>query len=295
VRSLRVAAAVEVRLTLGAKLGARRFLDKVAAVSAPGPGIWGTPTSSVDWCEVNYEHTRYVCELFNTVSSLAILLAGLAGIWLHRRVLERRFLFAFLAVSIVGVGSIAFHATLRFELQMLDELPMLYSALVMVYVLLENRRERRFGTWFPAALVAHGLLVTSLSALTRGPLQFYLFQLSFGSMEVFGLYRVYVIYRRSSNALVRKLFRIGMASYALAVVAWFIDLKACDFVGAWLPAHGLANPQLHAFWHLLVSVGLYLLTLVMAIDRLEVRGRVPHLRFAGGWIPYVGPRVSSDF
>src|SRR5947209_6342934 len=94
--------------------------------------FWGTPTSSVDWCEANYAHTPYVCELFNTVSSLAMLAAGLAGLWLHRRVLERRFMLAFVALAVVGAGSIAFHATLLFQMQMLDELPMLYLALILV-------------------------------------------------------------------------------------------------------------------------------------------------------------------
>jgi dihydroceramidase len=199
----------------------------------------------------------------------------------------------------VGVGSVAFHATLRFELQMLDELPMLYTALVMIYILLESGRERRFGAWFPAALVAHGALVTSLSAFTRGALQFYLFQLSFASMEFFALYRVYRVYRRTSSGVVRRLYRLGMGSYAVAVALWFTDLKACGFVAGVLPSHGIPNPQLHAWWHVLVSCGLYLLTLMLAFDRLQVLDRRPELRFAGA-LPYVGglrdpsPHVTSN-
>src|SRR5205814_10181970 len=55
------------------------------------PGFWGPPTSTIDWCEANYAHSRYVCEWFNTLSSFAMVLAGFTGIWLHRRALERRF------------------------------------------------------------------------------------------------------------------------------------------------------------------------------------------------------------
>jgi dihydroceramidase len=249
-------------------------------------GLWGPPTSSVDWCEANYEHTRYVCEFYNTLSSAAMLLAGALGIWLHRQTLERRFLWAFFALAVVGVGSMAFHATLRFEFQMLDELPMLYTALVMLYIVLENARERRFGGWLPFALVAHGALVTSLSAFTRGALQFYLFQLSFASMEVFALYRVYAIYRGSGSHVVRKLFWIGMISYGLAILCWFVDLKACSVVGGLLPAHGIPNPQLHAWWHVLVSSGLYVLTLMLASHRLNVLGLRSELRFSAG-VPYV--------
>lgn len=250
-------------------------------------GFWGPPTSSIDWCEANYQYTPYVCELFNTVSSLAMVVAGALGIWLHHRVLERRFLLAFFIVAIVGFGSVAFHGTLRFELQMMDELPMLYSALVMVYILLENQPGRRFGRWFPGLLVAHGVLVTCLSAFTRGKLQFYLFQLSFSTLELFALVRVYLLHRRTRAPEVRRLYRVGMSLYAAAMLAWFVDLKLCSVLSATLPAHGVPNPQLHAVWHVLVSGGLYLLTLVVAYHRLDVLGRRPQLHLRGGWLPAV--------
>jgi dihydroceramidase len=256
-------------------------------LEARTPGLWGTATATVDWCENNYERSFYICEFFNTISSLAMVLAGMLGIALHRRELERRFMTAYAAVAMVGVGSIAFHATLRFELQMMDELPMLYTALVMMYILVENRQAPRFGAWFPALLVAHGALVTCLTALTRGKLQFYLFQGSFASLEVFALYRVYAIARRSKLVEVKRLFRLGIGSYLVAVAAWFIDLRFCPTVALTLPAHGVPNPQLHAVWHVLVSFGLYLLTLVMAYDRLAILRRGPELRYVAYCIPCV--------
>jgi dihydroceramidase len=242
------------------------------------PGFWGNPTSTVDWCEANYAHSFFIAEYCNTLSSLAMVSAGALGFWLHRRLLETRYLLCFASVALVGLGSIAFHATLRFELQMADELPMLYTAVIMVYILLETggargagstRPSRRFGPWFPWALAAHALLVTCLTALFRGALQFYLFHLSFGSLETFSLVGVYRLQRRHGGSSTRRLFRVGMAAYLIAIVLWYIDLKYCPLVSERLPALGLFNPQLHAVWHLLVSSGFYCLVLVAAQARPE--------------------------
>jgi dihydroceramidase len=234
------------------------------------PGFWGPPTSSVDWCETNYQVTRWVAELANTLSSLAMVGVGLYGAWLHRRTLERRFLLAFAALSCVGLGSVAFHATLRFGLQMLDELPMIYLALIIVYILLEDRAERRLGRWFPWLLALYACLLTLLSALTRGRLQFYAFQISFGSLELFALYRVYRLYRSSTDPAVWRLYRAGMAAYALAIACWFADFRFCSALVGRLSALGLPNPQLHAVWHVLVSCGFYCLILVIARTRQAV-------------------------
>jgi dihydroceramidase len=256
---------------------------------ASTPGLWGNPTATVDWCETNYAHLHSVCELFNSVSSLAMVLAGVVGIALHRRVLERRFLFAFGLLAVVGLGSVAFHATLLFQLQMLDELPMLYLATLMVYILVENRPEPRFGLWFPLTLLAYAVLVTYLTAFTRGRLQFFLFQASFASLEFFALARVYLIHRRSQDRMARRIFRLGMGAYALAVVMWLSDIRFCSTLNEALPALGVPNPQLHAWWHVFVSCGFYALLMVIAHDRLKTLGKAPRVQWAAGMLPRVRP------
>lgn len=253
------------------------------------PGFWGAPTSSVDWCEINYEHTPYVCEFFNTLSSVALVAAGVLGAFLHRRTLEARFLLVFIAVSIVGLGSIAFHATLRFELQMLDELPMLYAVILLVYALIEDGPRPRYGPSLPLVLFGYAIFLTYLCTFTRGPLEFYVFQFSFGSLEFFSLYRCYRLYRKSARPTARRLYRTGMSLYALAIGLWFIDIRFCGAVRA-LPSLGIPNPQLHAWWHVLVSGGFYLLVLLIAYERAQTLGRDPEIRRAMGVVPYLGYR-----
>jgi dihydroceramidase len=232
-------------------------------------GFWGAPTSTVDWCEANYQHSFYICEFFNTLSGFAMIIAGGMGLALYRRVLSARFLMVYAALILVGIGSVAFHATLKLELQMLDELPMLYLALLMVHILVENQPKPRFGRWFPVLLVTHAALLTYLCAFTRGKLQFWIFQLSFGSLELFALVQTYRIYKGSNHRGLRKLYRLGMSAYLLAVTLWFIDIRFCDALST-LPNIGLFNPQLHAVWHVLVSCGFYLLLLVIRWPRAVV-------------------------
>ena len=50
------------------------------ALAHAAAGWWGPPTSSVNWCELDYDVTELIAECANTVSSLAILLVGLVGL-----------------------------------------------------------------------------------------------------------------------------------------------------------------------------------------------------------------------
>ena len=252
------------------------------AAVAPS-GFWGPPTSSIDWCETNYAVSHYVAEWFNTLSSVPLIVVGLLGVRWHWRVLERRFLLVFASVALVGVGSTAFHGTLLFRLQMLDELPMLYTATLMVYLLLEGNPKPAHGRWLPLALLAYLSVATFGATVTRGSVQAWFFQVSFTLLEFLGLYLTYRIYRASTAPDQRQAFRIGMALYSAAIVAWYIDFGHCEAWIAALAQVGLPNLQLHALWHVLVAGGLYLLILVIAHHRLHVLGREPYLE-RRGWV-----------
>lgn len=85
-------------------------------------------SATIDWCESNYSHSSYIVEFYNTVSSLLIAVAGLYDLGVVHRCggTVRESVMAVLFV-LVGLGSAAFHATLKFEYQLWDEIPMLWT------------------------------------------------------------------------------------------------------------------------------------------------------------------------
>ena len=94
-------------------------------------GFWGTHDAEFDWCEFNYTVSKYIAEICNVLTSFlycaaAIALArGNAGVVFSPRVPEGHCLGVMLAaLFLTGIGSAAFHATLRYDMQLLDELPM---------------------------------------------------------------------------------------------------------------------------------------------------------------------------
>ncbi|KAI8923932.1 ceramidase, partial [Entophlyctis helioformis] len=264
--------------------------------------FWGPPSSSVNWCETDYNVTSYVAEYFNTVSSLAMAAVGLLGVLLHPWA-ERRFHVAFLTIVVVGLGSVAFHGTLHKFAQALDEVPMLYSSLTFVYIgvcqryrLLPSRR-RLFAT----VLCLHAIVTTLLVTLSHGPLQFVLFHTSFGTAHVYALYHAVQVYRsrrarlmaaqhsltstQSSNGHIQQqqqqaprdailwTFERGAALYGSAMVCWIVDMTLCEYVNPGYESTAVLpiNPQLHAWWHVLASLGLYNMTLLTLAARVETR------------------------
>ena len=101
-------------------------------------GFWPSmgEQSIVDWCEPNYTVSFYVAEWWNTLTSLILCLAALGGVWRCRRAdfrVEGRFQAVFWIIALVGAGSMGFHGTLLRSMQVMDELPMVYGSLALLY------------------------------------------------------------------------------------------------------------------------------------------------------------------
>ncbi|KAG0075465.1 Alkaline ceramidase 3 [Linnemannia elongata] len=196
-----------------------------------------------------------------------MILVGLAGVYLHST-FEKRFLLAFGSIIVVGIGSIAFHGTLLFPLQMLDEVPMVYCVLVVVYCCAENKSYRRYGAWFPVGLTLYGLLTTVIM-LYAGPenhlLEFIVFQSSFIFVVLVVASHITKIYARLTDQSIKRLM--------------------CDVMHN-LP-FGLWNPQFHAWWHVGASICSYMICLLICYDRAENLDRKPRIEWKGGVLPYV--------
>jgi hypothetical protein len=86
---------------------------------------WGHHTGTIDWCETNYSHSRYIAEFVNSLTNFPSIFLGLYGLY-HTQThgIPLRYGLCFLGLSLIGIGSFGFHASLRWEWQLMDELPM---------------------------------------------------------------------------------------------------------------------------------------------------------------------------
>ena len=83
--------------------------------------------ASIDWCEINYQVSDYIVEFWNTLSSFSFVAVGILNIYVLSKI-NGIFIEKFISwlYIIVGIGSAAFHGTLKFNYQLWDEIPMVW-------------------------------------------------------------------------------------------------------------------------------------------------------------------------
>ncbi|KAJ2160444.1 hypothetical protein GGF46_002270 [Coemansia sp. RSA 552] len=253
-------------------------------------GYWGEVTSSVDWCEENYEWTPYIAEFFNSWSSMAMVVLGeacarmnptgySAFTWLGR------------SITVVGIGSWLFHATLKYSMQMTDELPMLWSIAIACYVAVTsqynvNRKHVKHG------LLLWTLAVSVLTAGFSGKVQFFLFQASFNGLS---LVMAYLCWRARRDLIeaqmdhVAWLFGAGIKVYLSAAIVWLTDTNLCTYVNGQDSSVLPFNMQLHAWWHVLASLGLVYLVVLLMAHYCLLKDIPFKLRYIARVFPYIRP------
>eukprot|EP01080_Neovahlkampfia_damariscottae_P000978 gene978-9885_t len=107
-------------------------------------GYWSPSTSSVDWCELNYQHSTYVAETFNTFTAIFYIFAAFIFQLQFKKInMSIPFRFYFMNLIFIGValGTILFHATLKRSAQLMDEFPMIYGVSIVFYCLVCNEKD----------------------------------------------------------------------------------------------------------------------------------------------------------
>ena len=240
---------------------------------APIEGFWGSTTSTIDWCEENYVVSSYIAEFWNTISNLAMLIPSLVGYFYSRKnSFGHTISLCFLSLALVGVGSWWFHMTLLYEMQLFDELPMLFGSLVLVYLMLiilypRIEQEAMFRAKVLAVLVVYGIVCTFIYLYLKTPI---LFQTAYGALVTLMLY--FDIQILKLLPCDRKLFFGSIFFYYGGFALWLVDNFFCDNLRS-IRSSGMFGPfgpvtQFHAIWHFMAGYGAYLHILFCAYTRL---------------------------
>jgi len=277
-------------------------------------GVWGPVTATLDWCEANYQFSRYIAEMANTISNLVTIGVAWVGARLVRKeAMPDRYFWGYLGFGIVGLGSFAFHATLMYSAQLADELPMILSSSWSCFILLDT--EPTFAwTKRTYALMTTYVLFNASFALAYGIYRNPIFhQVIFAILVLTMVYRVEVLIRfpdakrpqlpKSMVTQLRKTFFFGASTFLLGFVVWNLDNVFCGTITRWKktvqwPAAFLLEG--HAWWHILTAIGTYFLLVGVQYLTLCVKESPARteLSYAVGWVPFVrrvpGGKVRSE-
>lgn len=226
-------------------------------------GFWDglAPPATVDWCEPNYVVTYYVAEFWNATSSLWMVVLGVFG--MVALATRRRFLMMFAGLTMVGLGSAAFHGTLLRPAQALDELPMVFLSLLGVWIVLHRGQGWEDGNKIAAGLAGFAF-VFSATYFTL-PWAFTIF------IAIYGMLVGWLTITSARMTLFGEddiMFRLLLVS----AVGFFGGLLGC-----WVPEHVMLSCDhpvqqlhLHSWWHLLAGTGTFSFILWMKhVDRLH--------------------------
>jgi len=234
-------------------------------------GHWGPVTATLDWCEVNYQFSHYIAEVSNSFSNLFFICLSIYGAWLSsRESLPARYLVGFAGCALIGLGSFGFHATLLYEAQLADELPMIYVASFFLAVLLESEPGFGFKSTYSkllvAAVVVFDIVFTATYIIHRNPLYH---QCVFAALMVATMVREgqLLFWSEASRtipdkkkATIVEVLRTGGCTFLLGFFIWNLDNIFCR---PWTPIkHAVGWPTAffmegHAWWHVLTGLGTF--------------------------------------
>ncbi|SPQ19336.1 c804d4db-4c73-4ac4-840f-b0914149d89c [Thermothielavioides terrestris] len=203
-------------------------------------GFWGEQTSTLNWCEEDYNITFYCAEVVNTLTNLVFMYLGLKGL---RNVLayshSRVFILVYLGYLVVGLGSMAFHTTLKYEMQLADELPMIYTVCIMAFATFSYRKSVAVQVLVAAAMAGVAVFITVYYLYAKDPV---FHQVAYGLLTVGLIFRGFFVMERDlrpqlsqrnpaeCDRLMREMYKLavtGILTFLAGFVIWNIDNIFC--------------------------------------------------------------------
>ncbi|KAI8984416.1 ceramidase [Mycotypha africana] len=226
--------------------------------------FWGPVTSTIDWCEENYVVSPYLAEFFNTVTNLGFVffsLFGIYNVWKNKS--SKAYMLAYMGVIFVGFGSWCFHMTLQYEMQLLDELPMIYVASIVFWLTYLADPDCHNDTMIRIGLVIYSAVITYSYIIINNPV---FHQVAYGLLVCGVVLRSIVLLKKVPNTFVyekprmRALLWMSALGFIIAFILWNIDNQFCEHLKMWrsnVPFLIGSVSELHGWWHIGTALGVY--------------------------------------
>lgn len=262
-------------------------------------GHWEPHSSSIDFCEGNYQHSHYIVELHNTWSSiLGISSFGVLGVLIGNPTNEKRHFIAFLIMVFIGLGSAGLHGSLHEIFQSSDELPMIYLINSLVYICAEFDAPEGRPNYPHLPLALFGVSLLNTLIYYRFQQIYFVFVSVFISEATFVCLWVYkILYlgkKRSSTA--RYLCKMSIFNIAgVGFPLWIFDMLQCECIRRFsdkLP--GLFKGVTpHIVWHFTAGFSAYCAITCLGCSRMEELDIEYETYYILGLIPLVKPKKSE--
>ncbi|KAF2862676.1 alkaline phytoceramidase [Piedraia hortae CBS 480.64] len=242
------------------------WLPSIAYPPARENGFWAPITSTLDWCEENYYLTPYSAEIINSLTNLLFLYLGLYGLYnCHTQTHDVIFTLAFIGYLIVGLGSLAFHSTLKYPMQLVDELSMIYTTCLMFWATYGHNRSVPAQTLLGLAVSALAVFITAYYHYLQEP-KFH--QTAYALLTALVLGRSIIameiqIRPCGGRGVITRMWTLvasGLAVFLGGFGVWSLDNIYCSNLRKWRHEVGMPWGFLlegHGWWHLMTGLGAY--------------------------------------
>ena len=215
-------------------------------------------TPSILFCEKPYAVTPSIAEYFNTLSSMSYVGVGVfyfRHIWQNQSVFPKVYqLLIALHLILIGCGSALFHAIPRFDIELLDELPMLSLMFVLMYYVVVKHPWLSFSVPM-YRYIFYGLFIcvvgTTLHYMNTQDYGYFFIPFSILLFINIGL-SIHYCQLASASQKERKQLTHTLILLLCSQIAWQMEQH---FVRSSIES--IHCYWLHAVWHVLSALGLY--------------------------------------
>lgn len=260
-------------------------------------GYWSPVTSTLNWCEEDYYATPYSAEIVNSFTNLLFMLLGIKGILnVRKHGHDKVFEIAFYGYLLVGTGSFLFHSTLKYPMQLVDELSMIYTTCLMCYASFSYSQSSPVKIFLAVSLAALAVFITLYYHYLQDPVFHQnAYALLTTVVVLRSMYTMEVALRpkwrksRDEDRLARErqglpvlskerqeyenvrdlktlktmwiMVVYGLSMFLGGFAIWTLDNFFCSTLRSWRQRIGLPWGILlegHGWWHLMTGIGAYL-------------------------------------
>ncbi|QMW44542.1 hypothetical protein G4B11_007962 [Aspergillus flavus] len=255
----------------GVQTAKSNFCEKVGSYENAMSTLYMLHAANTHGSEQDYAVTRYIAEFINSLTNLVYIFYAIYGIRKLRQKSSRDIfrVIPYWGLMAVGICSAAFHISLKYHTQMLDDLSMLFTTTPVLHQVLTVNASRRYSVMMAVLLWSFLMILVVYHVRTD---ELLLHSLSFAGMVIgIGIRTMQLINARTlAGSPARKqiwgMVRFGAVIFNLGFYLWVIDGWICGFLRSARERIGLPLAfllELHGWWHIFTGIGAYIFIAVV--------------------------------